>query len=254
MTMLMHRLRTLQLRLNSVDPGAIKEATQRVLDWRAAAGDAKAAEHRRSRMHTYVTRSAKELNEDFGQRLDSDFLPRITQSFRTLIPEVRNRAEAISAMRALELEDECNGRLKALERNSAAADTQLAELCKVSEDAYKKLAEVNERFDQIWMVDRTDGAGSWRDAMARVQAEKEANDKTPMEAFREDSFFGGDDVEEPGSVRLNCPMCKEATGKRQPRTGVMEDFAGIVGIAPYRCSRCMVRFYRYRPSRKKNRS
>ena len=252
--MLMQRLRTLQLRLNSVDPGAIKEATRRVLDWRAAAGDAKSAENRRGRVYAYVVRSGQDVNADFGQRLETDFLPRITQSFRTLLPEVRNRAEAVSQMRILELEDDCTGRLKALERNTAAADIQLTELCKVSEDAYRKLAEVSERFDQAWMVDRGEGAASWRDALAKVRAENEANEKTPMEAFRKDSFFDEDGAEEAGSVRLNCPMCKEATGKRQPRTGVMEDFAGIVGIAPYRCSRCMIRFYRYRPSRKKNRS
>jgi hypothetical protein len=251
MTMLMQRLRTLQLRLNSVDPGAIKEATQRVLDWRAAAGDAKGAENRRSRIHMYVTRSANEVSADFGQRLESDFLPRITQSFRTLIPEVRNRAEAASGTRAMEIEDDCNGRMKALERRSAAADAQLSELCKVSEDAYRKLSEVNQRFDQVWTLENPEGSGSWRDAMAKVRTEKDANEKTPMEAFREDSFFDDDDLDEPGSLRLNCPMCKEATGKRQPRTGLMEDFAGIVGIAPYRCSRCMVRFYRYRPTRKK---
>jgi hypothetical protein len=254
MTMLMQRLRTLQLRLNSVDPGVIKEATQRVLEWRAAASDAKGAEHRRGQMYSYVTQSARDMNADFGQRLESDFLPRITQSFRTLIPEVRTRAEAVSGMRAVEIEDDCNGRLKALERRSAAADSQLSELCLVSEDAYKKLAQVNEHFDRVWTIESPDGTGIWCEVMAKVRAEKEANEKTPMEAFREDSFIDEDDADEPGSLRLNCPMCKEATGKRQPRTGVIEDFAGIVGIAPYRCSRCMVRFYRYRPTRKKKRS
>jgi hypothetical protein len=250
MTMLMQRLRTLQLRLNSVDPGAIKEATQRVLDWRAAAGEAKGAENRRRRLHQYVTRSANEVNADFGQRLESDFLPRITQSFRTLFPEVRDRVEAASEMRAVEIEDDCNGRMKTLERRSAAADAQLSELCKVSENSYQRLAEVTERFDQVFRLEGPEGAGNWRDAMAKVRAEKEANGKTPMEAFRGDSFFDEDEMDEPGSLRLNCPVCKEATGKRQPRTGVMEDFAGIVGIAPYRCSRCMVRFYRFRPTRK----
>ena len=187
-------------RLNAVDPGAIKEVTQRVLDWRAAAGEAKGAENRRSQLHTYVTRSANEVNLDFGQRLERDFLPRITQSFRTLIPEVRNRAEAASGMRAVEIEDDCNGRMKTLERRSAAADAQLSELCKVSENAYHRLAEVNERFDQVW---RLEGAGNWRDAMAKVRAEKEANGKTPMEAFRGDSFFDEDEIDEPGSLRLN---------------------------------------------------
>jgi hypothetical protein len=50
MTLLMQRLRTLQLRLNAVDPGAVKEATQRVLEWRSAAGEAKGAENRRRRL------------------------------------------------------------------------------------------------------------------------------------------------------------------------------------------------------------
>ena len=154
--MLMQRLRTLQLRLNSVDPGAIKEATQRVLDWRAAAGEAKGAENRRRRLHQYVTRSANEVNADFGQRLESDFLPRITQSFRTLFTEVRDRVEAASEMRAVEIEDDCNGRMKTLERRSAAADVQLSELCTVSENTYKRLAEVTGRFDQVW---RLRGAG-----------------------------------------------------------------------------------------------
>jgi hypothetical protein len=251
MTMLMQRLRTLQLRLNSFDPGAIKEAKQRVLGWRAAAGDARAAERRRGEMHSYVMYSAKALNADFGNRLESEFLPRITVSFQTLIPKVRDRAEAASGMRAVEIEDDCHGRMKALERRSAAADVQLTDLCKVSEDAYKKFADVTERFDQIWNLESPSEAGGWRDAVQKVRAEKEASEKSPMEAFREDSFFDDDDADEPGSLRLNCPMCKAATGKRQPRTGVMEDIAGIVGIAPYRCSRCMVRFYRYRPTRKK---
>jgi hypothetical protein len=250
MTMLMQRLRTLQLRLNSVDPGAVKEATQRVLAWRTVAGEGKGAESRRRRMHAYITGSVNEANAVFGARIEKEFLPRITQSFRTLIPEVQSRAGAISEIRALELDEEYNGRLKAVERNTLAADAQLAELRRTSEDAYRKLAEVNERFDQIWFDDNTEGVGGWRAAMAKVRAEKEGTDKTPMEAFREDSYFGGDEVDEPSTPRLNCPMCKERTGKRQPRAGLMEDLAGVFGIAPYRCSRCMVRFYRYRPSRK----
>lgn len=254
MSILMQRLRTLQLRLNSVDPGAIREATQRVLNWRAAAGEAKGAENRRLQLHTYVERSVNQLTADFGGWMESDFLPRITKSFQTLVPDVRTRSEALAGMRTLELEKDCDGRLKAVERRAATADTQLTELCKVSEEAYKKLAEVNERFDRIWAIEGAEGAAGWRDALSRVRADKEASEKTPMEAFREDAFFDEEDLDGPGSLRLNCPMCKQATGKRQPRTGVMEDFAGIVGIAPYRCSRCMVRFYRYRPSRRKKRT
>jgi hypothetical protein len=250
----MQRLRTLQLRLNAVDPGAVKEASERVLEWRSTAGQAKAAENRRLRIHAFVTGAMSETAADFGQRLENGFLPRITQSFRTLIPEIQSRADATSGMRSLELDDEFGGRLRALERNTAVADTKLAELHRASEEAYKKLAEVNERLDQIWADEHSDGVGSWREAMAKVRAEGEANEKTPMEAFREDAFYDDDDVDEPTTPRLRCPICKEKTGKRQPRTGFIEDFAGIVGIAPYRCSRCMVRFYRYRPSRKKKRT
>jgi hypothetical protein len=254
MTLLMQRLRTLQLRLNSVDPGAVTEAGERVLEWRGAAGDARGAENRRQRVHTYVTGSMNDLTADLGQRLESEFLPRLTQSFRTLIPEVQSRADAVAGMRAMELEDEYTGRLRALERNTAASDAQLTELLDACADTYRKLSEVNERLDRIWADDGVDTVGGWRTAMSQVRAEKEASEKTPIESFREDAFGDDDDLDLASYTGLTCPICHELTGKRQARTGFMEDFAGVVGIAPYRCSRCMIRFYRYRPSRKHKRS
>jgi len=251
MTLLMQRLRTLQLRLNAVDPGAVREASERVLEWRSAAGDAMGAENRRRRLYAYVTERMESVRGDFEGRIESEFLPRITQSFRNLIPEVQSRAETVAGMRALEIEDEYNLRIKALERNFSGADEQLNELRSAGVGAYRKLAEVTERLDQIWADETSDSVGSWRDAMAKVRAEKEASEKTPMEAFREDAYGDDDEVEESIAYRLTCPICHENTGKRQPRTGFLEDFVGVFGIAPYRCSRCMVRFYRYRRSRKR---
>jgi hypothetical protein len=246
----MQRLRTLQLRLNSVDPGAVREAGERVLAWREVAGHAKGAESRRRRLQSYVTDSIEALNSDFSRRLHGDFLPRLDQSFRSLFPEVENRATAMANMRALQLEDEYSGRLKTLERTFSSADGQLAELRAACEETYKKLAEFNYRLDQIWGDESLGDLTGWRTEMSKIRAEQDAAEKSPIEAFREGAF-GDSDFEEPVTMRLTCPMCREKTGKRQPRTGLMEDFAGLFGIAPYRCSRCMLRFYRYPRGAKK---
>jgi hypothetical protein len=249
-TILMQRLRTLQLRLNSVDPGVVQAAAQRVLAWRSAASDAKGAEARRRTLHAHVTESADGVVTDFEQRMHNEFLPRLTQSFRSLLPEIQSRAEDVSGKRVQELEDQYNGRVITVERSSAAADAQMNELREASAEVYQKLADVAERLDRIWAEDDETLAG-WHDAMEKVRADQEAMEKTPMEAFREGAFGDDDDDEEPTTVRLTCPICHEKTGKRQPRTGFFEDLAGVINIAPYRCSRCMVRFYRYRPSRRR---
>jgi hypothetical protein len=250
LTILMQRLRTLQLRLNSVDPGVVQAAAERVLEWRSAAGEVKAAESRRRRLHAYVTESVDGVVTDFEYRMHNEFLPRLTQSFRNLLPEIQNRGAEITRTREEELEDHYNSRVIAVERSSAAAAAQMDELRNASAEVYRKLATVAERFDQILAEDDEALAG-WRDAMEKVKTEQEAMDVSPMEAFREDAFGFDDDDDEPTTVRLRCPVCHERTGKRQPRTGFFEDLGGIINIAPYRCSRCMVRFYRYRPSRRR---
>jgi hypothetical protein len=250
---LTQRLRSLQLRLNSVDPGALGESAERVLNWRAVAGEAGGAEGRRIRVHAYVTGSVNAVTADFDRGLQRQFLPRLAQSFRSVSPELQGRADALSGMDARELELEYASRLKALERHTVSADNQLAELRSGCEDTYMKLAEVNERLDQIWANDDTESVGGWRSAIAKIRAEKAAGEKTPLQVFREDAFRDDEDQDKPGFTCLTCPTCHEATGMRQPRTGFMEDLAGVVGMAPYRCSRCMVRFYRYRPARKRNR-
>jgi hypothetical protein len=247
----MQRLRTLQLRLNSVDPGVVQAAAQRVLDWRSAESEAKGAEARRRRTHAYVTESMEGVITDFEQRMHNEFLPRLTQSFRTLLPEIQDRGAEITGKWVEELEDQYKARVIAVERTSAAADAQMNELREASAEVYQKLAAVTDRLDQIWAEDDETLAG-WHDAMEKVRADQEATEKTPMDAFREGAFGDDDEEEEHTTVRLTCPICHDKTGKRQPRTGFFEDLAGVVKIAPYRCSRCMVRFYRYRPSRKRN--
>jgi hypothetical protein len=255
MTLLMQRLRTLQLRLNAVDPGAVKNANERLLAWRSAAGDIKGAENRRRLLQIYVTGSANDLVKDIRGALQSRFLPKLDQSFRSLLPAVQSRAEAVSGMRMLEIEDSCSPRLKALDRIAASADAQLTDVQAVCLDAYQKLADINDRMDSTWSDESLENIGGWRNAMAKVRTEKEAAEKTPMESFREEAYSQDDDgnPEEPTSTRLTCPMCQQKTGKRQPRTGLMEDFAGMFGIAPFRCGRCMVRYYRFRPHRKRQR-
>ncbi len=246
----------MQLRLNSVDPGAVKQASQRVLDWRSFAGDVKASEQRRTKLHSYATTELRDLTRDFSQRMDDDFIPRLTQSFRTLIPEIQERADSMSDLRVLELEDEFGGRLRALERYMASADNQMADLREASIDSYKRLAEFNERLDQIWADENLDNVGGWRAAIDKIRQEREESEKTPYDVFREDAFGDYDDEEadEPTAKGLTCPACKEPKGRRQPRTGFLEDLGGVIGIAPYHCSRCMVRFYRFRPRRNKRRS
>jgi hypothetical protein len=251
MTILMQRLRTLQLRLNSVDPGAVRAASERILEWRSVAGYVKGAEARRRRLHAHVTNSMDSLATDFGARLENQFLPRLTKSLATLIPEVESRAVEAANSRSVELEDECDGRVRAAEKNSALADVQLNELRQASADTYRTLADFTDRLDQIWADDSIESIGGWRDAMERVKTEKDASEKASLDSLREDARGDDNEEGEPSSVRLTCPICKEPKGKRQPRTGLFEDLAGIVNVAPYRCSRCMVKFYRYRPSRKR---
>ncbi len=116
----MQRLRTLQLRLNSVDPGVVQAATKRVLEWRSAAGESKEAEARRRALHAYATGSADGVVTDFERRMHNEFLPRLTQSLRNLLPEIQNRGTDITGSRAEELEDQYNSRVIAVERSSAA--------------------------------------------------------------------------------------------------------------------------------------
>jgi hypothetical protein len=250
----MQRLRTLQLRLNSVDPAAAKEATERVLEWRACLGETKARENRRRRLYAYVTDSAKETIEDFRDGLGSRFPERLSSAFDSLLPELRNLAEWTLASVAESLEADYGGRLGTLEKRGAAADEQLAELRSTCLGTYVKFSEANARLDQIWENDEVEGVGGWRAMTRKLRAEKEASEKTPLEVFREESFSEVRPLEARGFVGATCPVCGEQTGKRKARSNLVDDLVGMVGVHPYKCSRCMVRFYRFRPGRRRKTS
>jgi hypothetical protein len=254
MALLMQRLRTLQLRLNSVDPAAVQESSERVREWRAFWGEAKARETRRRRLYAYVTGSTEAVIDDFANQFESQFLPRISESFRILKPAIECRAATIPELRVPEIEDEFAGRLHALERRSSAADVKLAELTAACTDAYQKFAEVNQRLDQIWAEERAEGVGSWRAAMRKVSEDLEVNGKTAWQSFREESLFDEGELDGPGSVGLTCPSCGYLSGRRKRRTGIKDDVLALVSIAPFWCSRCMVRFYRFRQAPRKRRS
>jgi hypothetical protein len=191
------------------------------------------------------------MNADFGQRFEGQVLPRISTSFVTLMTAVEGRAAALSGARATELEDEFAARLYSLERRNAAADTQLAELRAACTETYRRFSEVNERLDQIWFDDNTEGLGGWRETVQKLNLEKAANDKTPLEAFRRDSAMGEDEAEATAATGITCPMCGERSGRRKPRTGMKDDLLGMAGIAPFWCSRCMVRFYRFQTAKRR---
>jgi hypothetical protein len=252
MALLMQRLRTLQLRLNSVDATSAKAAGERVLEWRAFLGETKAREKRRRRLYAHVVDSAKAVTADFEHRFESGFLRRLSESFHTLEPAIEGRASVLAGSRAFDLEDEFGGRLNALERRSAAADAQLAELRAACGETYEKFAEANARLDEIWANDDTEGVGGWRQMLRKVNLEREASLKTPLQAFREDAYGDGEDLDGPDAIGLTCPMCLDKTGRRRPRTGVTDDVLGLIGIAPFRCPRCMVRFYRFRPGKRRS--
>jgi hypothetical protein len=239
--LLMQRLRTLQLRLNSVDPVAQQAASERVLEWRSLAGETKARENRRTQLYGAVTDGAGEATRDFAYRFEFDFLPKLTQSLSGLLPQIEQTGDSISASRALRLEDDYGARLVALERRTAEADAQLAELRQACLDGYKGMTEVNERLDAIWDNQEKDGIGGWRVVMRTASQEKEANYKAPMDAFREESFDEEFTADTKGRI---CPVCGEAKGRRKHRTGVIDDLLGLISIDPYQCKRCYCRFYR----------
>jgi uncharacterized coiled-coil protein SlyX len=239
--LLMQRLRTLQLRLNSVDPAAQQAASERVLEWRSLAGETRARENRRTQLYGAVTGGASDATHDFAQRFEFDFLPKLTQSLSTLLPQIQQTADSISTSRALRLEDDYGSRLVALERRTAEADAQLAELRQACLDGYKGMAEVNERLDAIWDNQEKEGIGGWRVVMKTASLEKEANYKTPMDAFREEAF---DDEFAADTKGKTCPVCGEPKGRRKHRTGIMDDLLGLISIDPYQCKRCYCRFYR----------
>jgi hypothetical protein len=243
MALLMQRLRTLQLRLNSVDPVAKRHAVERVLEWRAVKGEMKARENRRAGLQKYVIAGATEATYEFADRFETEFLPRLTASFETLIPEVERRAAAVSESRAIELEDEFAGRLTALERRNAQADLQLAELREACAGSYRRFAEVNDRLDRIWEDQEAEGIGGWRIILRKANTEKDANEKTPLEIFREEQL-GEDEFDSAETPGLICPVCAAPRGRRKPRTGLMDDLLGLVGVSPYQCKRCLCRFYR----------
>jgi hypothetical protein len=240
------------LRLNAVDATSAKAAGERVLEWRAFVGETKAREKRRKQLYAHIIDSAKAVTADFEQRFEGGFLPRLSESFHILEPAMEGRASALAGTRAFDLEDEFGGRLNALERRSVAADTQLAELRAACRETYEKFAEANARLDEIWANDDTEGVGGWRQMIKKVNLEREASLKTPLQAFREDAYGDDEDLDGPDAIGLTCPMCSENTGHRRPRTGVMDDLLGLIGIAPFRCQRCMVRFYRFRPGKRRS--
>jgi hypothetical protein len=248
--LLLQRLRTLQLRLNSVDPGAQKATVDRVLEWRALAGETKARENRRTKLLSMVTRGAGEATRDFAMRFEEEFVPRLTNSCTGLVEQIEQAGDTLSPSRAAGLEDEYATRLAALERHTVEADVQMAELREACMRGYRGLTEVNDRLDSIWENQETEGIGGWRIVMRQAAAEKEAKTKSSMEAFREEAFDEGFTTETRGRV---CPVCGEAKGRRKPKTGIVDDLLGLVSIDPYQCKRCYCRFYRLNPG-KRNRT
>jgi hypothetical protein len=239
--LLMQRLRTLQLRLNSVDPVAKQATADRVLEWRALAGETKAGENRRTHLYTAVAEGTSDANHEFARRFEYDFLPKLTQSLSGLIPQIEQTADSISSARAIRLEDDYGSRLFALERRTAEADAQLAELREACLRGYKGMADVNERLDAIWDNQEKEGIGGWRVVMKNASVEKELNEKTPMQSFREEAFDDDFTADTKGRI---CPICGEPKGHRKPRTGVIDDVLGLISIDPYQCKRCYCRFYR----------
>lgn len=245
MTLLMQRLRTLQLRLNSVDSVVIQEAGERVLEWRRFLEETKARENRRRQLYAYVTESTQETTTAFANCFDSQFLPRLSESFDKLKPAIESRAAAIG------IEDEFDGRLSALERRNAEADAQLVELRAACSGAYEKLSEVNDRLDRIWADQSTEGFGSWRVVVRKTREEKEVSTRTPLQSFRDNSFYDDSDPDEAERIGMICPQCWEPSGRRKRRAGLKDDLLGLLGIAPFGCPRCMVRFYRLQPVRRR---
>jgi hypothetical protein len=239
--LLLQRLRTLQLRLNSVDPIAQKATAGRILEWRAAAGETRARENRRNKLQSAVIEKAGGVAHDFAVRFEEEFLSRLTDSFSALIPEIEQVGDAISLGQAARLEDDYGSRLVALERRTAEADAQMTELREACMHGYRGLAEVNNRLDSIWDNQETQGIGGWRIVMRQAAAEKEAKTKSSMEAFREEAFDDEFTTETRGRV---CPVCGEAKGRRKPKTGIIDDLLGLVSVDPYQCKRCYCRFYR----------
>jgi len=43
--------------------------------------------------------------------------------------------------------------------------------------------------------------------------------------------------------RMNCPVCKEDGARRSRRNGIAEYLVSIIGLYPWRCRSCHVRFY-----------
>ena len=256
MMLLMQRLRTLQLRLSAVDPVANQKAEERVLTWRAFLGEMKARETRRRRLHAYVSESVHQTAAGFGELIEQKFLPRLTESFDTLAPVIESRAATVSGMRAMEIEDEFIGRLSALERKGVSADSQLAELRVACTDVYKRCADVNESLDQIWDDQDTNGLGGWRQTVDQASKTKDANEKSRLQLFKEESGIDvtEDNLDGPGWVGMRCPSCNELTGRRKHREGFIDDFLGLFGISPFFCPRCMVRFYRRKSMKRKRRS
>jgi hypothetical protein len=159
------------------------------------------------------------------------------------MPEIQRRAEIVSGARAVDLEDEFSARLGALERRNSLADLQLAELRQACAGSYRRFAEVHERLDRIWEDQESEGIGGWRVVVRNATIEKQSTSKTPLEVFREEQF-GDDDSDNPETPGLSCPVCHAPKGRRKPRTGLVDDLLGLVGIAPYQCRRCLCRFYR----------
>jgi hypothetical protein len=254
MTVLMQRLRTLQLRLNSVDPVIKLGTAERVLSWRAVAGETKARENRQTRVRGYVTGSVRETTNDFRKRFEAGFLPRLSESFRTLLPAITGRGETLSTERAAELEDEFGARLSALERRSAEAAAQIADLRATCADTYKRFSEAHGRLDEIWADDNCEGLGGWRVIINKVSAEKQANEKSPMEVFREESLGEENNMDGTSAIGIRCPSCSEPQGYRRSHRGVMDDLLRLAGFAPFHCRRCLTSFHRFRPAKRARRA
>lgn len=200
-----------------------------IQDWREVKLEATRREAKREALFASVTSQMKEVNQEFSRQFASGFHPKFTDSLARLPQEIEHRAKEMTRAQELHLGDEFGSRLNALEKRTSMADSQLSDLRQTCLRAYQGIQAVISRLDGVWNQAAPPVAARHLPSASKTEARQPSTEtEAPLK----------------GPGRL-CPNCGERKGRRKPKTSVTDDLLGLIKINPYRCKRCLHRYYRF---------
>jgi len=123
-------------------------------------------------------------------------------------------------------------RLAALERALDGSRRQLDYVREAALRGYAQVEEFGEALDRIWTIK----APRWADGRLWLRRGWAEVTERPVGQAAEER------VVSPGTL---CPHCGEMEGRRRARHTLLEIVMRVFYFAPYRCSRCRHRYYRF---------